>query len=153
MQCSPLRAPKRPNSEPHGAIRQQAIAKKTSAKWSEYQIPSVIVVFVILVLGLICKSSSQNPQEALNLLDTEERYRALFYKPLYTFSHNLQIANKIGLKMKQCRVIIVTKCTALTCCVYVCYVAGHERAKSSVSASTNSDNLDILLSVAVPTST
>jgi hypothetical protein len=36
-------------TKPHGATRQQAIAK-TTAKWSAYQIPSVIVVFVILVL-------------------------------------------------------------------------------------------------------
>jgi hypothetical protein len=35
-----------PSSEPHGAIRQQAIAK-TTAKWSAYQILSVIVTFVI----------------------------------------------------------------------------------------------------------
>jgi hypothetical protein len=32
----------------YNATRQQAIAK-TPAKWSAYQIPSVIVVFVILV--------------------------------------------------------------------------------------------------------
>jgi hypothetical protein len=45
-----LRAhPKWPNSKPHWATRQQAIAK-TSAKWSTYQIPSLIVAFVILVL-------------------------------------------------------------------------------------------------------
>jgi uncharacterized membrane protein len=40
--------PKWPNSKPHGANRQQAIVK-TPAKWSTYQIPSVIVVFVVLV--------------------------------------------------------------------------------------------------------
>jgi hypothetical protein len=33
-------------SEPHGATRQQAIAK-TLAKWSAYQILSVIVLFVV----------------------------------------------------------------------------------------------------------
>jgi hypothetical protein len=48
---------------------------------------------------------SQKPQEALNLLVTEERYWALFYMPLYTFIHNLlnvlvQIANKMGFKKK-----------------------------------------------------
>jgi hypothetical protein len=37
-----------PHSKPHGATRQQTIAK-TPAKWSAYQITSVIVVFVILV--------------------------------------------------------------------------------------------------------
>jgi hypothetical protein len=79
-------------------LRQQAIAK-TPAKWSAYKISSVIVLFVILV----CKSHSQKPQEALNLLVTEERYWALFYMPLYTFLHNLldvlvQIANKTGLR-------------------------------------------------------
>jgi hypothetical protein len=42
------RMPKWPNGKPHGATRQQAIVK-TPAKWSAYQIPSVIVVFVILV--------------------------------------------------------------------------------------------------------
>jgi hypothetical protein len=40
------------------------------AKTPAYQIPSVIIVFVVLV----CKSHSQKPQEALNPLVTEERY-------------------------------------------------------------------------------
>jgi hypothetical protein len=48
IQCSPQRTLKRPSSERHGATRQQANAK-TPAKWSAYQIPSVIVVFVVLV--------------------------------------------------------------------------------------------------------
>jgi hypothetical protein len=48
IQCSPQRTNKWPNSKPHWATRHQAIAK-TPAKWSAYQIPSVIVVFVILV--------------------------------------------------------------------------------------------------------
>jgi hypothetical protein len=43
-----LNISKWPNSKPHWATRQQAIVK-TPAKWSTYQIPSVIVVFVILV--------------------------------------------------------------------------------------------------------
>jgi hypothetical protein len=34
---------------------------KTPAKWSAYQIPSLIVVFVVIV----CKSRSQKTQEAL----------------------------------------------------------------------------------------
>jgi hypothetical protein len=42
---------RRPSSEPHGATRQQAIAE-TPAKWSAYQIPTVIVVFVVLILGV-----------------------------------------------------------------------------------------------------
>jgi hypothetical protein len=49
IQCSPQRTSKWPNSKPHWAARQQAIAN-TPAKWSAYQIPSVTVVFVILVL-------------------------------------------------------------------------------------------------------
>jgi hypothetical protein len=58
--CSPQGTPKWPNSEPYGATRQQAIVK-TTAKWSAHQIPSVIVVFVILVfevyfVSLILKS-------------------------------------------------------------------------------------------------
>jgi hypothetical protein len=58
---------------------------KTPAKWSAYQIPSVIVVFVVLVSKVRFVSFySQKPQEALNLLVTEERYWALFYMPLYT---------------------------------------------------------------------
>jgi hypothetical protein len=48
IQRSPQHTSKWPNSKPQRAIRQQAIAK-TPAKWSAYQIPSVIVVFVILV--------------------------------------------------------------------------------------------------------
>jgi hypothetical protein len=95
---SPQRTPNWPSSEPHGAIRQQAIAE-TPAKWSAYQIPSVTIVFVVLV----CKSRSQKPQEASNQLITEERYWALFDMPLYTFLHNLlnvlvQIANRMGLQ-------------------------------------------------------
>jgi hypothetical protein len=50
-----------------------------------YHIASVIAVFVVLV----CKSRSQKPQEVLSLSVTEERYRALFYMPLHTFSHSL----------------------------------------------------------------
>jgi hypothetical protein len=34
--------------------------------------------------GLVCKTSSLKPQEALYLLVKEERYRSLFYMPLYT---------------------------------------------------------------------
>jgi hypothetical protein len=57
---------KQPNSEPHGATRQQAVAK-TLAKWTAYQIPSVTVVFVVLVL--VCEAYFQKPQEATqNLL-------------------------------------------------------------------------------------
>jgi hypothetical protein len=37
-----------PNSKPHFATRQQAIVK-TPAKWAAYPIPTVRVVFVILV--------------------------------------------------------------------------------------------------------
>jgi hypothetical protein len=39
-------APKQPSSEPHGATRQQAIAK-TPAKRSAYQILSLIALFVV----------------------------------------------------------------------------------------------------------
>jgi hypothetical protein len=46
---SPERTPKCPSTEPHGATRQQAIAK-TPAKRSAYRIPSVIVVFVIMIV-------------------------------------------------------------------------------------------------------
>jgi hypothetical protein len=58
------------------------------------------VVFVILV----CKFYSQQPQEALNLLFTEECYWVPFYMPLYTlftqFAEGIlvQISNKIGLQ-------------------------------------------------------
>jgi hypothetical protein len=89
--------------KPHGATRQQAFAE-TPAKWSAYQIPSVIVAFVVLVFKVWFVSFySQKPQEALNLLVTEERYWALFYMPLYTFLHNLlnvpvPTANKMGFK-------------------------------------------------------
>jgi hypothetical protein len=51
IQCSPQRTYKWSSSEPHGATRQQAIAE-TPAKWSTYQIPSVIVVFVVLFVRL-----------------------------------------------------------------------------------------------------
>jgi hypothetical protein len=37
-------------NKPYGVTRQQQVIAKTPAKWSAYQIPSVIVVFVVLVL-------------------------------------------------------------------------------------------------------
>jgi hypothetical protein len=48
-------------------------------------------------------SYSQKPQEALNLLVTEERYWTLLHMPLHTFLHHLlnvlvQIANKMELQ-------------------------------------------------------
>jgi hypothetical protein len=51
-------------------------------------------------------SNSQKPQEALNLLVTEEHYWALFYMPLCMFLLSLlnvlvQIANKMGLQIKK----------------------------------------------------
>jgi hypothetical protein len=39
---------------------------------------------VKMVLLISFNSNSQKPQEDLNLLVTEEGYRALFYMPLYT---------------------------------------------------------------------
>jgi hypothetical protein len=42
------------------------------------------------LIGLVCKSHSQKPQEASNPSVTEERYWALFCIPLYTFIHNLR---------------------------------------------------------------
>jgi hypothetical protein len=54
------------NSKPNWATRQQAIAK-TPAKWSAYQIPSVTVVFEVLVFKVKFVSFySQKPQETLN---------------------------------------------------------------------------------------
>jgi hypothetical protein len=44
-----LLTPKCPDSEPHGATRQQTIAK-TPAKLYAYQIPGLIMVFVVLGL-------------------------------------------------------------------------------------------------------
>jgi hypothetical protein len=40
---------KRPRIEPHGATWQQQAIGKTPAKWSDYQILTVIVIFVALV--------------------------------------------------------------------------------------------------------
>jgi hypothetical protein len=83
----PQRTHKLPSSEPHGATRQQAIAK-TPANWFSYLIPRLIIVFVVLFFqALVCKSYSQKAQETLNLLVTEESFWALFYIPLYTFSY------------------------------------------------------------------
>jgi hypothetical protein len=71
-----------------------------------YQTPSKIVVFVILFCNVQFVSLySQKPQEVSNQLVTEERFRILFYMPLFTFLHNLlnalvQIANKMGLQKK-----------------------------------------------------
>jgi hypothetical protein len=79
------------SSKPHGATRQQAIAK-APPKWSAYQIPSIIVVlvFVILVFKVqFVMFYSQKPQEALNLLVTEECYWTHFYMPLYTFFYTI----------------------------------------------------------------
>jgi hypothetical protein len=45
----PQHTPKWPVSKPHGAIRQQAIVN-TPAKWSAFQIPNVIVVFIVVLV-------------------------------------------------------------------------------------------------------
>jgi hypothetical protein len=63
------------------------------------------LVLIVVVVILVFKSYSQKPQQALNLLVTEERCWALFYMSMYTFIHNLlkvlvQIANKMGFKKK-----------------------------------------------------
>jgi hypothetical protein len=54
---------------------------------------------------LVCKSNSQKPQKALNLLVEEERYWPIFYVTLCTFTRSLvnvlvQISNKMGLGKK-----------------------------------------------------
>jgi hypothetical protein len=49
IQCLPQCTPKQPISELHGTTRQQQAIAKTHAKLSAYQIPSVIVIFVLLV--------------------------------------------------------------------------------------------------------
>jgi hypothetical protein len=64
--------------------------------------------------------SSQKPQEALNLLVTEERYWTLFYMPQYKFLHNslnvlIQIANKMGLQNKKKLINGSKYCTFASC--------------------------------------
>jgi hypothetical protein len=59
---------------------------KYSARLSAH--PNDIVVD-LMVQGLLCKTHSKKPQEALNQLVTEDRYPSLIYTPLYTFLHNL----------------------------------------------------------------
>jgi hypothetical protein len=49
IQCSPQLTPERPNSERHGATRQQHAIARTLAKWSAYQVPNVIVILVVNV--------------------------------------------------------------------------------------------------------
>jgi hypothetical protein len=49
IQCSPQRTSISPNSKPRWGTRQEQAIAKTPAKWSSYKIPSVIIVFVILV--------------------------------------------------------------------------------------------------------
>jgi hypothetical protein len=104
-----------PNSKPHWATRQQAIAK-TPAKWSAYQIPSVIVVFVILAFKVKFVSFySQKPQEALNLLVTEECYWALFYMPLYTsFTQFAECTSTEQIKWDLKKTIILLTVAAIT---------------------------------------
>jgi hypothetical protein len=50
IQCSPQRTRKQPSSEPHWATRQQQAIAEAPSRWSACHIPSVIVVFVVLVL-------------------------------------------------------------------------------------------------------
>jgi hypothetical protein len=57
LQLSIQRTHKWANSEPHGAARQQQAIAKTPAKWSAYQILSVIVAFVMLVYTIYFVSS------------------------------------------------------------------------------------------------
>jgi hypothetical protein len=94
IQCSPQRTSKWLNSKPHWATRQQAIAK-TPAKWYVYQIPSVIVVFVILVFKVyFVKFLFPKATRGFEPIS----YRGAL---LSTLLHNLlnvlvQIANKMG---------------------------------------------------------
>jgi hypothetical protein len=85
----------------------------------------------------IFQSYSQEPQQALNLLVTEESYWALFYMPLYTFLHNLlnvlvQIANIIGLQKisKDTRLsFLVLSCTVWSLFVIVRWNSVHASVK------------------------
>jgi hypothetical protein len=97
VQCSSQCTPKRPCRKPHEVTQQQRATEKKPAKWSVYQILSIIVVFVVLFIG----SHSQKPQEIFELLGRVERYWELLYMTLYTFLHTLlhvlaQIVNKMG---------------------------------------------------------
>jgi hypothetical protein len=63
----------------------QAVSVWTDFLWNKYT---------------ILNSYSQKPQEALNLLVTEEHYWAPFYVPLYKFLHNLlNVLVRITIKM------------------------------------------------------
>jgi hypothetical protein len=88
--------------QPLWATRQQAIAE-TPAKWSAYQIRSVIVVFVVLVFkGLVCKFLFPKATRGFEPIS----YRGvllstLLHATVYMFLHNLlnvpvQIADKMG---------------------------------------------------------
>jgi hypothetical protein len=75
---------------------------KTPAKWSAYQIPSVIVVFVILIFKFLFPKASRGFEPISYrgaLLST------LLHATVYKFLHNLlnvlvQTANKMGLQKK-----------------------------------------------------
>jgi hypothetical protein len=96
---------KLPNSKPNWATRQQAIATKP-AKWSAYQIPSVIVASVILVLRFSLQVLFPKATKGLEPVS----YRGvlvstLLHATVYMFLHNLlnvlvQIANKMELQKK-----------------------------------------------------
>jgi hypothetical protein len=89
-------AQKRTISEPRGTTRQQQAIAKTPAKWSAYQIPSVIVVVVVLLFKVwFVKSHSQKPQEDLNPVVTGEHYSTCncisFYTICWMYYYILQI--------------------------------------------------------------
>jgi hypothetical protein len=87
IQGSPQCTPKRPSREPHGATTQQAIAE-APATWSACQIPTAIVVFVVLV----CKSHSQRPQTSL--VQTRKRARATMGGTIWRL-HSKQTSERV----------------------------------------------------------
>jgi hypothetical protein len=97
-----LISPKQPSSEPHGATRQYAIAK-TPAKWSAYKIPSVIVVFVVLVCKVQCASLIDKSHKRPWTYQLQRSATEHSSTRHCMFLHNLpnvlvQITNKMGLQ-------------------------------------------------------
>jgi hypothetical protein len=90
------------SSVPHGATRQQATTN-IHAKISAYQIPSISIVFIVVIRNVYFVSIIPTSQNGLWIYWLLMSCWKLFCTPLYKFLHNLQNVlicngNKMGIQ-------------------------------------------------------
>jgi hypothetical protein len=119
IQCSPRRTPKWPNSKPHWATRQQAIAN-TPAKWSVYQIPSVIVVWPQMKTNSRREFSTSKSCTTL-LYPLFELHFQTIPKKLYYQRHTITPPPNIHASLMQGESLIEYRCYVIRTWVIHCH--------------------------------